>query len=175
MLRKGLDLLLTRGSRSCERDRGVRFGLLLIGAGEDAGRATRARSRSAGSTTWILDEWVNNRARIAELLSAGDLYVFPSRHEGFPVAPVEAMACGLPVVATDVHGIPDIFARGEDGRRNRRGARGRRCARRRDREPRGRRRPPRRARATSPADAEAAFSYTAVGRELRRVLLQEAA
>src|SRR5690606_7584150 len=47
-------------------------------------------------------------------LSAADVYAFPSRREGFPVAPLEALSCGLPVVATDADGIPDIFEAGED-------------------------------------------------------------
>lgn len=40
-------------------------------------------------------------------------YVLPSRWEGFPVAPIEAMACGLPVVAADAQGVADIFENGE--------------------------------------------------------------
>src|SRR6185369_8481582 len=55
---------------------------------------------------------LNDREVIRRHLAAADVYAFPSRNEGFPVAPVEAMACGLPVVAADAPGIVDIL--GED-------------------------------------------------------------
>ena len=46
---------------------------------------------------------------MSSLLSAADVYAFPSRHEGFPVSLVEALGCGLPVVASDATGVEDIL------------------------------------------------------------------
>jgi glycosyltransferase involved in cell wall biosynthesis len=60
------------------------------------------------------NEYVTDRSAIRRFLAAGDVYAFPSRHEGFAVAPIEAMACGLPVVAADASGVPDVFDRGPD-------------------------------------------------------------
>lgn len=63
-----------------------------------------------------LDEFfvfLGNRDCIPELLSCCDLFVLASRAEGFPNALLEAMAAGLPVVATRVGGVPEIV---EDGR-----------------------------------------------------------
>src|SRR5262249_46835723 len=42
-----------------------------------------------------------------------DVFVFPSLGENMPLAVLEALCCGLPVVATDVGGIPEAV--GEDG------------------------------------------------------------
>jgi glycosyltransferase involved in cell wall biosynthesis len=52
---------------------------------------------------------------IADLLYKSDLFCMPSRSEGLPAAPLEAMACGLPVVGTNVGGMSEIIKSGFNG------------------------------------------------------------
>jgi starch synthase len=111
--RKGLDVLLEAWQQLCSErpDRDLR--LLLVGTGSDASKLRqRIAAMELQGVMWH-DEFVRDRTVIQQYLSAADVYTLPSRHEGFPVAPLEAMACGLPVVAADAPGVPDIFEQRE--------------------------------------------------------------
>jgi glycosyltransferase involved in cell wall biosynthesis len=59
--------------------------------------------------------FVGEVADVQEYLQASDLFVLPSEDDAFPLSLVEAMACGLPVVATRVGGIPEIVTPDQDG------------------------------------------------------------
>lgn len=51
---------------------------------------------------------------LAELYSSSDIFAFPSHIEGFGLTPLEAMACGTPVVTTDCLGVRDYVKNGEN-------------------------------------------------------------
>lgn len=55
------------------------------------------------------------RNDIPKLNSAADVFCFPSIREGLPVAPIEAMACGLPIVAAKNRGTDEFVVNGENG------------------------------------------------------------
>ena len=60
-------------------------------------------------------ELLGARGDVSDLLARADIFVLSSRSEGFPVSILEAMAAGLPVVATDVGGVAEAVVDGETG------------------------------------------------------------
>lgn len=106
---KGLDVLLDAWATILAGDAQLDARLVLVGAGQDARRLDdMLAERQLDRAVVRVDRWVQDVEEMRALLSAADVYVFPSRHEGFPAARLEAMACGLPVVSTDVGGIDAI-------------------------------------------------------------------
>jgi len=111
--RKGLDILLDAWEQVCGDRPNQDLRLLLLGTGSDATKLHHhLATKPLPGVIWI-DEFINDRTRIQQYLSAADIYVMSSRQEGFPIAPIEAMACSLPVVATNAPGILDILEHGE--------------------------------------------------------------
>jgi glycosyltransferase involved in cell wall biosynthesis len=60
-------------------------------------------------------EFLGARGDVRELLATSDVFVLSSRAEGQPVSILEAMAAGLPVVATDVGGVAETVVHGQTG------------------------------------------------------------
>jgi glycosyltransferase involved in cell wall biosynthesis len=58
---------------------------------------------------------LGERADLVEILQQSDLFLLPSQTESFGLAALEAMACGVPVVASDVGGVAEVVADGETG------------------------------------------------------------
>lgn len=86
--------------------------LLLVGLGqlEPALRAQVTAFNLHGSV-----HFVGARANVFELLPAFDLFALSSVYEGLGIALVEALASGLPCVATSVGGVPEVFSDGVEG------------------------------------------------------------
>jgi glycosyltransferase involved in cell wall biosynthesis len=59
--------------------------------------------------------FAGERSDIPEILSLSDIFVLPSLREGLPLTILEAMACGKPVIATNVGGIPEVVKDGVSG------------------------------------------------------------
>ncbi len=112
--RKGLDILIDAWEKICAENGEENFELIILGSGVNAEMLRlRLTQSSLKNVTWI-NEYINDRKKMYNYLKSADVYVFPSRNEGFPVAPLEAMACGLPLVAADAPGISDILQNGEN-------------------------------------------------------------
>jgi starch synthase len=102
--RKGLSYLL-----EAVRKLGSKIELTLIGR--------RASECSALDAALRVHRWIPSISHCAllEEMSRHDVMVFPSLFEGFGLVILEAMSCGVPVIATPNTAAPDFFSDGQDG------------------------------------------------------------
>ncbi len=105
---KGHDVLIDAAGAVLRRFPDARID--CVGAGPERERLV-ARARDRGVAHAIT--FSGHCDDVADRLAAGDIFVLPSRSEAFPNALLEAMAAGLPVVASGVGGILELI---EDGR-----------------------------------------------------------
>ncbi|HUZ36244.1 MAG TPA: glycosyltransferase [Streptosporangiaceae bacterium] len=82
-----------------------------VGGGDLAGKVADLARQQPAAPVILAGE----RADVAGLLPAFDVFALPSRYEGLPTAVVEAMVCGVPVVATAVNAVADVVVPGETG------------------------------------------------------------
>ena len=86
--------------------------LLIVGEGPELGRAEQLIDQ-LGVTTHV--ELVGEAQDVVGLLSVSDLFLLPSLQESFGLSALEAMACGVPVVASNVGGLPEVITDGITG------------------------------------------------------------
>jgi len=86
----------------------------LVAAGDGRLRGElQAQAQSLGLGEMV--SFLGTRSDVADILRALDVYVMPSLWEGLSLALLEAMAAGLPVIATDVGGVSQVLGAGSGG------------------------------------------------------------
>ncbi len=86
--------------------------LLLVGDGPER-RTAEQMCRELGGCSHV--HFLGKQDAIGELLAIADLFLMPSGSESFGLAALEAMACEVPVISSNVGGIPEINIHGETG------------------------------------------------------------
>ncbi|HUP39542.1 MAG TPA: glycosyltransferase family 4 protein [Vicinamibacterales bacterium] len=109
--RKGHDTLLR--SLVLVRNAGVDVTMLIVGDGH-----VRPAMEALGQELGFGDgrvQFLGRRSDIDQLLADADFFVLPSDIEGLPLSILEAMAHGLPIIASDIGGIPELIRHDTDG------------------------------------------------------------
>jgi glycosyltransferase involved in cell wall biosynthesis len=86
--------------------------VLLVGTGPESDML-RTLARECGCEASV--SFVGEHDDVVSFLSAMDIFAFPSIAEGLGLALIEAMGCGVPVVASSVGGVPEVVTDGWDG------------------------------------------------------------
>ena len=86
--------------------------LLLIGDGQDRPQALHL-ARCLGVEADVI--FLGKQDDVQSLLATADLFLLPSQEEAFGLAALEAMSCGVPVIATKVGGVPEVVEDGKTG------------------------------------------------------------
>ena len=110
--KKGVGVLLQALGILREEHPRVPWRLLIVGDGPSRSSLS-AQCARLGLEDCVV--FAGERQDVPQILQALDVFVLPSRYEGFGIAIIEAMAAGLPVVASAVGGIPEIVVPGSTG------------------------------------------------------------
>lgn len=91
---------------------GLKAKLLLVGDGPDRQRAEQ-KCRELGICDQV--RFLGKQDQVEEILSVADLFLIPSGSETFGLAALEAMSCSVPVISSNIGGLPEVNIQGETG------------------------------------------------------------
>lgn len=91
---------------------GIEAKLLLVGDGPDRQR-TEQQCRDLGICDHV--RFLGKLDQVEEVLSIADLFLIPSGSETFGLAALEAMSCSVPVISSNIGGLPEVNIQGETG------------------------------------------------------------
>ena len=86
--------------------------LILVGDGPEMSMAELLIGKNGLNDEVML---LGNQDSIATILPVADLFLLPSQTESFGLSALEAMACGVPVIASNTGGLPELVTHGYDG------------------------------------------------------------
>jgi len=108
---KGPEMLAKAAINITKKRKDIAF----VWIGPDEGKADEVKSLIEGYKNMKYLGPIKGKERIAEMYQAADVYVLPSYREGLPLTLFEAMASGLPIVASPVNGVPYEMEEKENG------------------------------------------------------------
>jgi len=89
--------------------------IYFVFIGPDEGKAEEVKEIIKDQKNMMYLGPIRGKDKIAEMYQASDIYALPSYREGLPLTLFEAMACGLPIVASPVNGVPYAMKEPENG------------------------------------------------------------
>lgn len=93
-------------------ENGVKAKLLMVGDGPERPKAEN-RCRELGICEHV--RFLGKQDQVEEVLSISDLFMIPSGSETFGLAALEAMSCSVPIISSNIGGLPEVNIHGETG------------------------------------------------------------
>ena len=105
---KGYNLVFEAIKKLCSHLENINFSVIIVGDGPEMNNLKKMAA-SVENEYNCKTFFAGYQNDIKKYLAAGDIFVLPSYYEGFGLAVVEAMTAGLPVIASNVGGLPEII------------------------------------------------------------------
>jgi glycosyltransferase involved in cell wall biosynthesis len=87
----------------------LKYDLVLVGGEKELTFEQTKKIKKTGNENWIIQNFGTDE-ELAELYAGAKVFIYPSLYEGFGIPPLEAMASGCPVLASNCSSVPEVVA-----------------------------------------------------------------